>query len=666
LKRIADQSCCFSPARNSTSHWQRIHSSKIPSLTPYSFIPVISFGKAFTVTIKSTTSTVLKSYQFSNLPVLGTTEAGQDIQLGGFSGLVFEGTAANGNLKFIANTDRGPNGEETDSRRPFLLPDFAPELIRFELSPKSGQLSITDRIQLKASPSELLTGLPNTAITGGTGSTPYNDEIPLDLFGNTLSLDPLGGDLEGVVVTPDKTFWLVDEYRPSIYHFDSEGVLIDRFVPEGTAAAVGQPEGTFGTEVLPEILGQRRQNRGFEAVAYQDGKIYAFVQSPIRNPESLTNSTLNGLQNIRIVEFDPKTNTTRQFLYTLDNPNLGGTGNSRPDKVGDAVAIGNGEFLLVERDDDAIDTDPLSQIEKKVYRFSLDDATDITNLSDPIDLGGGVFKTVDQMTATELAIAGIQPANKVLHVDLAAAGYNTVEKVEGLTVIDADTIAVINDNDFQVANITIDNTTGTFTPDPDPEPTVLGLITTPSNRLDNSIVGTKGNDSLGGTAGDDFIYGRAGNDKIFGGEGVNKLFGGAGNDTVYGGSQDDLIYGGSGKDRIFASEGNNTIYGGFGNDTIYSGSGNDRIDGGTGKDTIWLSGGQDIVVLAQGFGVDTVNNFQLGQTQIGLSGGLAFGDLAVTQDTGATLIEITASGEDLARLSGVQASSINANSFVTV
>ena len=610
-----------------------------------------------------TIASSLDTYQFSNLPVLGTTEAGQIIQLGGFSGLFFEGFAANGNLKFIANTDRGPNGEAIGSVRPFLLPNFAPELIRFELQPASGQLSITDRIQLKVSANQLLSGLPNTAIAGGTGNTPYSDEIPVDLLGQRLPLDPFGGDLEGVVVAPDNTFWLVDEYRPAIYHFDPNGILIDRFVPRGTAAAVGQPIGTFGTEVLPEVLAQRRQNRGFEAVAFQDGKFYAFVQSPLRNPTFLSNSTLNSLRNVRIVEFDPATQTTRQFLYVLDNPSAPGSGNSRADKLGDAVSIGNGEFLIIERDDDAIDSDLLSQIEKKVYRFNLDEATDISQFSGGIAVNG-VMKTVDQLTPSELAIAGIQPANKVLHVDLAAAGYNTVEKVEGLTVIDADTIAVINDNDFGVANITIDPVTGTFTPDPNAEPIVLGLITTPSNRLDNAIVGGSGSNSLFGTGNSDFIYGREGNDQLFGSEGENKLFGGAGDDTLYGGSQDDLINGGSGNDQIFASEGNNTIDGGFGNDIIYSGSGSDRINGGMGSDTIWLGGGQDIVVLTRGFGVDTIHNFQVGQTRIGLADGLTFSSLTITQ--GRDAAEIKIGSNVLASISWVQASSLDASSFVVV
>jgi predicted extracellular nuclease len=423
----------------------------------------------------------LETYAFTNLPTLGTTAAGQPVPLGGFSGLHFEGYAANGNLKFITHTDRGPNGEATGSLRPFLLPDFVPEVIRFELNRTTGQLTLTDRIQLQAAPGDPLSGLPNTAIPGGTGNTSFNDEIPIDLRGNTLPRDPLGADLEGIVVAPDGTFWMVDEYRPAIYQFDATGVLIDRFIPVGTAAAAGQPAGTFGKEVLPAVLGQRRQNRGFEAVAFQDGKVYAFVQSPIRNPETLSNSTLNGLQNIRIVEFDPTTRATRQFLYVMDNPPASGATDTRADKIGDAVAIGNGEFLVVERDDDAIDSDPLSQIQKKVYRFSLQDATEITNLPNLIN-----GKSLDQMTAAELTAAGVTPIRKTLHVDLSTAGYNQVEKVEGLTIIDRNTIAVINDNDFTVAGITIDQSTGTFTPDPNAETPILGLIHLQNNGLDAS------------------------------------------------------------------------------------------------------------------------------------------------------------------------------------
>jgi hypothetical protein len=347
------------------------------------------------------------------------------------------------------------------------------------LNPSTGALSLTEQIPLETRTGEAITGLPNLNQTGGTANTPHQDEIPVDVFGNVLPLNNLGGDFEGIAVDKNGSFWMVDEYRPAIYHFLKNGRLKERFVPIGAAAAAGLSPGALGTEVLPSVLAQRRQNRGFEAIAVQDGKVYAFVQSPLRNPASLGNAALNAMRNVRLVEFDPKTHATRQFLYVMDNPDLGGATNTRPDKIGDMTAIGNGQFLTVERDDDKISADPADKIEKKIYRFSLAGATDLTALPDTftVDRGNGPIQvTVDQMTPAELTAAGVNAISKTLHVDLNEAGYNTVEKVEGLTIIDADTIAVINDNDFTVAAITIDPATGLFTRTAPPDPILLGII----------------------------------------------------------------------------------------------------------------------------------------------------------------------------------------------
>lgn len=422
------------------------------------------------------TAPTTTTHEVTGLPGIGATAAGQALSLGGFSGLFYEGTTDDGKLKFVTHTDRGPNGEPTGALRPFLLPDFTPQIVRLELDRASGQVAITGQIPLRRADGSPLTGLPNTAIAGGGANTPYNDEVPVDLHGNVLPTDPLGADLEGVVVDADGHFWMADEYRPAIYHFDPAGRLVERLVPIGTAAAAGAPAGAFGTEVLPPVLAQRRQNRGFEAIALQDGKLYAFVQSPLRNPATLANSALNALRNIRVVEFDPATQATRQFLYVMDNPVPANADDSRADKIGDAVAIPGGGFLVVERDDDALPGDLPAAVTKRVYAFSLTGATDIT-ARDTLYNG----KSLDQMTSSELAAQGVTPLAKVLHVDLAAAGYDRVQKVEGLAWIDAATLAVINDNDFGVAGISIDNATGTFSllPGYVPEPTLLGLVRTP-------------------------------------------------------------------------------------------------------------------------------------------------------------------------------------------
>ena len=179
-------------------------------------------------------------------------------------------------------------------------------------------------------------------------------------------------------------------------------------------------------------------------------------------------------------------------------------------------------------------------------------------------------------------------------------------------------------------------------------------------------LGTEGNDILNGTFGDDALYGRGGNDLIVGGEGVNTLLGEDGNDLIYGGSQTNYINGGNGNDGIYAPGGNNTIYGGASNDLIYSGSGDDLILGGAGNDWIFLEGGNDIVVLQINKGVDRIYNFQAGQTTLGLPGGLTFENLAIAQTGNDTLIKFANTGENLARLNGVQASSIGSSSFVNV
>ena len=67
--------------------------------------------------------------------------------------------------------------------------------------------------------------------------------------------------MEGIVKGDDGTYWMVDEYRPAIYHFSPDGIL--RYVPKGSNVSGTE----VGIEAIPAIFSQRRANRGFEAVA---------------------------------------------------------------------------------------------------------------------------------------------------------------------------------------------------------------------------------------------------------------------------------------------------------------------------------------------------------------------------------------------------------------
>ena len=421
--------------------------------------------------------------------VLGTTPAGQEILLGGMSGLYYEGTTDDGLLQFIATPDRGPNGEPTDVdgdgevERPFPLPDYQPRLVRFTLNRESGEFNITEEIELTREDGTPLTGLPN--LQAGAPGMAYTDESPVDLNGNPLENDPFGADLESVLVAPDGSFWLSDEYRPAIYHFDPQGVLIDRLIPEGTAASVGEPEGAFGTETLPAVYAQRRSNRGFEGMALNtdNGNLYAFIQSPIDNPdvsdaeaESLDESSDFNSRNsqvLRILEVDPTTGeAVGEYIYFLE-------GSPEVDKIGDAVYAGDGKFYVIERDS-GTDADS----EKFIFEVDLTGATNI--LGTELSTATGEDTALESMTADDLAEMDIQPVTKTQVLNLPSVGYLAGDKPEGLALLDDGSLAVINDNDFGLLDeeIAVD---GSVPFNPDPTQTTLGIIEfSGSNGLDPS------------------------------------------------------------------------------------------------------------------------------------------------------------------------------------
>jgi hypothetical protein len=404
----------------------------------------------------------ISTFDFSNLPELGTTSQGQKISLGGFSGLFFQGVAANGNLKFVANTDRGPNGDSNGANRPFALPNFQPELVQFELNQATGAIAITKRTGLFGFDGTTpLTGLPN--LQAGDRGTAYTDEIGVDLQGNRLPNSPLGADLEGVVMDANGDYWMVDEYRPAIYHFNVNGKLLDRFIPQGTAAAPtpDRPAGTFGTEALPAVYAQRRNNRGFEAVAREGNKIYAFMQSAIDNPDTGNDASSKASRNLRILEFDIVTKrVTGEYLYVLEG--LPGT-----DKIGDAVSLGNGKFAVIERDDNGT-----ASSNKLIYNIDIRNATNINN---PANFTLPSGKTIEQLTAAELLAANIKVVKKELILNAAQAGYTGVEKPEGLALVDANTLALLNDNDFGIRSTT-NNPNGSVTLAIENVPSRLGLL----------------------------------------------------------------------------------------------------------------------------------------------------------------------------------------------
>ena len=118
------------------------------------------------------------------------------------------------------------------------------------------------------------------------------------------------------------------------------------------------------------------------------------------------------------------------------------------------------------------------------------------------------------------------------------------------------------------------------------------------------------------------------------------------------------------------SNGRNTLTGTPGNDRLLGMNGNDVLRGGAGNDTLTGGRGADRFVLAVGAGTDTITDFKDKEDKLGLSGGLAFNQLRITQGTEAnaknTLIQLNSSNEVLSILTGVQADVITSKDFVIV
>lgn len=356
--------------------------------------------------------------------VIATNAAGVKVYNGGYGSALAQ--VPNEPGFFYLMTDRGPNadGSIKDSKI-FPVPTFNPQIGKFRLS--GDTMVLVETIGFKTSAGALMTGLPNTATTGGTG------ELALDSQGNMLPNDAEGIDSEGLAVAPDGSFWISDEYGPHLLHLDRSGKTIARINPFGT--------GTGGKRI-PKVFATRRANRGMEGLAITaDGKtLVGMMQSPMYNPnkDAVKNSVYT-----RLLTYDIASGQTKQYLYKLEDKN---TANS------EIAVVNNTTFLVLERDGDFPGGAKPAMI-KRIYKISLEGATDV---SDPADGENGKLvngKTLEQLTDAELTAANIKALSKEVVVDLLkdVTGYPH-DKAEGLAVINSQLIAVSNDDDFGIVS----------------------------------------------------------------------------------------------------------------------------------------------------------------------------------------------------------------------
>lgn len=333
----------------------------------------------------------LAGFQNAVLPASMPDDRG--LSLGGLGSGMFNV----GDDTYWTVSDRGPNGEPSDHARSFLVPAFDPSLVKVKV--QGDRVDVIKTLPLMTSSGREVTGLPPFIRPG--------DPKPILTDGSTSSdlVNPDGVDTEGVVATA-KGFWIVDEYGPSILSVSPQGTVLSRYVPQGTKGSYAGAADEI-VDNLPAELAGRTPNRGFEDIALlPDGKtIVVALQSPLAGQtESLTT---------KLLVFDTEAKSVvATYDYVFDRPGSfvkepGKAAKAKNLKISALVAVDQDHVLVQERTD----------MECRFYEVSLGDDK--------------VLSGPDKRMIVNLAgLPGVP------------------QKVESAVLKDANTLALMSDNDF--------------------------------------------------------------------------------------------------------------------------------------------------------------------------------------------------------------------------
>ncbi|MEV0821273.1 esterase-like activity of phytase family protein [Nonomuraea rubra] len=246
-------------------------------------------------------------------------------------------------------------------------------------------------------------------VLGGFDLTDPRGLVPFALTRQDRTLTGADFDVESIVRATDGTYWIGDEFGPYLLHFDHKGRLL-----EAPAALPGvqAPEN-------PDLNGRQpnlASSKGFEGMARAvDGRrLYPLLEGTVSGDPAGT---------LRMYEFDlrKRAYTDRRWTYRLEDPSHA---------IGDAIAVDENRFLIIERDNGQGDAAKVKRIyladKRDQDRDGALDKTlvaDLLNLADPRGLGGapGTFRFP----------------------------FQTIEDV---IILDDRTLGVLDDNNFPFSN----------------------------------------------------------------------------------------------------------------------------------------------------------------------------------------------------------------------
>lgn len=348
--------------------------------------------------------------------------------------------------QFWAIGDRGPNFKfspaieklgmlhleslaEQSGVKIMPMPEIGPTISELQID--GDKIICVRNIALKDKNGKPLSGLPAHGNSG---------EIAVDLEGNLIAADSSGVDSEGIVALSDGTFWVADEYCPSLLLVDEHGIVQKRIIPKGQGALFASANYEI-IEALPKIAAMRHFNRGFEAITISNDENHLFIafQSPLSHPNDEIFKKANL---IRIWKICAKTcEFIAQYIYPLDPPksfnrdNKLGNFGADDVKISELCFTGNNELIVLER----------GSATSKLYKIQLDKKFETADKYIKLDMR----PTIEQLNENSAKDAGIELLEKSLLFN-SDDFEELCSDIEGVITLDNKTILLVNDNDFGV------------------------------------------------------------------------------------------------------------------------------------------------------------------------------------------------------------------------
>ncbi|MEU7895640.1 esterase-like activity of phytase family protein [Nonomuraea sp. NPDC049152] len=236
-------------------------------------------------------------------------------------------------------------------------------------------------------------------VLGGFNLSDPRGLVPFPLTRADRMLTGADFDVESIVRSLDGTYWIGDEFGPFLLHVNRRGELIDAPIE---LPGVRAPENPNLNGAQPNL----RSSKGFEGMARSvDGRrVYPLLEGTVTGDPDGT---------LRMHEFDlrKRAYTDRRWTYRLDDPSHA---------IGDAIAVDDHRFLIIERDN-------LQGDAAKVKRIYLADTRDR-------DGDGALDKT---LVADLLDLVSPEGTFRF--------PFQTIEDV---IILDDRTLGVLNDNNF--------------------------------------------------------------------------------------------------------------------------------------------------------------------------------------------------------------------------